>query len=406
MDRHRSTARSIGALAALSVSTFIYVTVEALPIGLLTLIATDLSASHSAVGMLVTGYGLVVVLATVPLTRLTCRMPRRLLLTGLLAVLVVAGWLSAVATTYELLLGARAITALSQAVFWAVVVSTATSLFPPRVHGRVIGVVFAGSSLATVLGVPAGTWIGQQAGWRASFLALSAIGLLALVAIASLLPASTAGHEPATTGTAPDARAYWRLIAVCALAVTGTFTAFTYVTPFLTDVSGFSAAAIGPLLLVRGLASVLGVAVGGHLADRHPRAAMVVPVTAQAVSLLGLHVFGGVPVVAAGLVALSGLSFAALATAVTGRVLQVAPGSVDLASAGMSTAFNAGITAGAFIGGVLLSGSGVGSTVLVGGLLSLAALALVIGEPARARPLERVSRLNRPGGRVRRGGRG
>ncbi|MGP3916837.1 MFS transporter [Nonomuraea sp. 10N515B] len=390
MDR-RSTARSIGALAALSMSTFIYVTSETLPIGLLTLIATDLSTSPSAVGLLVTGYGLVVVITTLPLTRLTYRMPRRLLLTSLLAVFVVAAWLSAAATSYAVLLSARVIMAVSQAVFWAVVISTATGLFPPRVHGRVIAVVLAGGNLATVLGVPAGTWLGQQAGWRASFVALSAVGFLALVAIALLLPATVAADAPATTGTAPDARAYWRLLVMSALVVAGTFTALTYVTPFLTEVSAFSAGAIGPLLLLRGIASVLGVALSGHLVDRYAGAAIAVPVAAQAVALLGLYVLGSVPVAAAALVALSGLSFAALATALAGRVLQVAPGSVDLAGAGSSTAFNVGITAGALIGSGLLSGFGVRSTALVGGLLSLAALALVI---------------SRRGGRSRRGGPG
>ncbi|MFI7128750.1 MFS transporter [Nonomuraea sp. NPDC050153] len=384
MDRP-STARSIGALAALSVSTFIYVTTETLPIGLLPLIAADLSTSPSAVGLLVTGYGLMVVFATVPLTRLTYRMPRRLLLTSLLVVFVAANALSAAATTYGVLLGARVVVALSQALFWAIVVSTATSLFPPRVHGRVVAVVFAGNSLAAVLGVPAGTWLGQQAGWRASFLALSAVGLLTLVAIALLLPAAPPGADPVTKGTAPDSRAYWRLMAVSALAVTGAFTGYTYVTPFLTDVSGFPATAIGPLLLVRGIASLLGVAVGGHLADRDARAAMVVPVAAQSAALLGLYLFGDVPIVAVVLVALAGLSFSAMCTALASRILQVAPGSVELASAGVSTAFNVGITAGAFVGSVLLPGFGVRSTTLVGGLLSLAALALTITKSSSGR---------------------
>ncbi|MEU7748935.1 hypothetical protein [Nonomuraea sp. NPDC049158] len=151
------------------------------------------------------------------------------------------------------------------------------------------------------------------------------------------------------------------------LAVTGAFAGYTYVTPFLTDVSHFPAAAIGPLLLVRGIASLLGVAVGGHLADRDARAAMVVPRAAQSVALLGPYVLGDVPLVAAGLVALTGLAFSAMCTAAASRILQVAPGSVELASAGVSTAFNVGITAGAFIGSVLLPGFGVRSTALVAG---------------------------------------
>ena len=126
----------------------------------------DLDVSPSAVGLLVTYYGLVVVVASLPLTHVSRRVPRRLLLSGLLAVFVLATWMSAAASRHRVLLAARVVTALSQALFWSIVVPTAAGLFPPRVRGRVIAVVFAGSSLAAVLGLPVGTWLGQQAGWR------------------------------------------------------------------------------------------------------------------------------------------------------------------------------------------------------------------------------------------------
>jgi MFS transporter, DHA1 family, inner membrane transport protein len=170
-------------------------------------------------------------------------------------------------------------------------------------------------------------------------------------------------------------------MAMTILATTGTFAAYTYVTPFLTEVSRFPVSATGPLLLIRGLAGIVGVAAGGALVDRSPWAAMLVPVTAQAAALLGLYALGGTSIAAVGLVALSGLAFAALTTALASRVLQVAPGSADLAAAGASTAVNVGITAGAFIGSILLPGLGVRSTALVGGLLSLAALGVVLSEP-------------------------
>ena len=128
-------------------------------------------------GLLVTWYGLVVVVASLPLTQLTRRVPRRPLLSGLLGVFVLATWVSAAASSYWMLLGARVVTALSQALFWSVVVPTAAGLFPARLRGRVIAVVLAGASLAAVLGLPLGTWLGQQAGWRAAFLGLSGIGL-------------------------------------------------------------------------------------------------------------------------------------------------------------------------------------------------------------------------------------
>ena len=155
---------------------------------------------------------------------------RRLLLSGLLAVFVVATWVSAAAASYRMLLGARVVTALSQALFWSVVVPTAAGLFPPRRRGRVVAVVLGGGSLAAVLGLPLGTWLGQQAGWRAAFLALSGIGLAAMVAIFAWLPAGAPGRGHAARGTAPDARRYLTLMAMTVLAATGTFAAFTYIT--------------------------------------------------------------------------------------------------------------------------------------------------------------------------------
>lgn len=381
MTGRRSTATAVAALLALAVAAFTYVTAETLPIGLLLLMTADLDVAPSAVGLLVTYYGLVVVVASLPLTHVTRRVPRRQLLASLLAVSVLATWVSAAASSYWVLLAARVVTALSQALFWSIVVPTAAGLFPPRVRGRVIAVVFAGSSLAAVLGLPVGTWLGQQAGWRTAFLGLSAFGLAAMVTIATCLPTAMPGGGHTARGTTPDARRYLTLMAMTILATTGTFAAFTYVAPFLTEVSQFPAAATGPLLLVRGVAGIVGVAVGGALVDRSPWVAMLIPVAAQATALLGLYALGATPVAAAGLVALSGLSFAALTTALASRVLQVAPGSADLAAAGASTAVNVGITAGALIGSILLPGLGVRSTALVGGLLSLAALGVALCEP-------------------------
>ena len=168
MGAGHSTAKASGALLGLAMGTFVYVTTETLPIGLLLLMSADLGVTPSAAGLLVTWYGLVVVVASLPLTQLTRRVPRRPLLSGLLGVFVLATWASAAASGYWVLLGARVVTALSQALFWAVVVPTAAGLFPPRLRGRVVAVVLGGGSLAAVLGLPLGTWLGQQAGWRAA----------------------------------------------------------------------------------------------------------------------------------------------------------------------------------------------------------------------------------------------
>jgi predicted MFS family arabinose efflux permease len=173
------SARAVVTLMALSLSTFTCVTTEILPIGLLPLIATDLDVSQSAVGLFVSGYGLVVVVASIPLTRLTRRIPRRLLLSVLLSVFVLVTAASVVISSYWVLFGSRVVIALSQALFWSVVTPATASLFEARVRGRAVSFIYGGSALAGVMGVPVGTWLGQEAGWRFAFVAMSGLGLLA-----------------------------------------------------------------------------------------------------------------------------------------------------------------------------------------------------------------------------------
>jgi DHA1 family inner membrane transport protein len=365
-------------------ATFCVSTTENLPAGLLPEISAGLDVSLSAAGQLVTGYALVVMLLTVPLTYATRRVPRRPLLLGLMALFVLAGLASALAPTFALLLASRAVTALVHAVFWAVVTVTATALFPVAVRGRVVAMVFGATSLATVLGVPAGSWVGQQAGWRAAFLALSAIGLVALVTVVLCLPSTASAEEAAAEQRVPDPARYVVLLITIVLTMTGLGAAFTYTVPFLLQVSGFSTEAISPLLLVRGAAGVAVLFLAGRLADRHPRPATVLPVALLAVSLLGMYVWGRVPLVAAVLMAVSGAALFAMITTLTSELLAVAPGDLYIASAVSNAVFNAGTAAGAAVGGMVLSGSGVRQVVLMGGLLVAAALVLLlVDQPAR-----------------------
>jgi DHA1 family inner membrane transport protein len=375
-----SSSRSVVALAALMLAAFSYLTVELLPVGLLPVIAADLGVSLAAVGLLVTGYGLTVAVASLPLTHLVRPIPRRYLLSGVLAVFVVATCVSVIGN-YWLLLAGRIATALSQAVFWSVVAPAAAALFSPQVRGRVTAVLFGGGSLATVLGVPAATWLGQQTGWRTAFLAVAGLGLLALIGVALLLPTTAPEEGHAATGSEPDARRYGLIIGATAVAVTGVLGAYTYIAPFLTEISGFSARSISALLLVYGVAGLGGVAMSGALADRAPRAATLAPVAILAPTLLALYLFGTNQAATVVLIALWGFAMSQIPATFQSRVLQVAPGSTDLASAVFSATFNVGIAAGALIGGVLLSHTGVRSTYLAGGLLTAAALAILLSEP-------------------------
>jgi MFS transporter, DHA1 family, inner membrane transport protein len=366
------------AVAALALGSFCYGTTENLPVGLLPLMAADLHRSLSAVGLLVTGYGLTVAVVSVPLTQLTARMPRRMLLPGLLSVFVITTLTSVIAANYWLLLGARLVMALSQAIFWPVAVVAAVGLFSPGVRGRASTVVFAGGSLSVVLGVPAGTWLGQQAGWRMSFLALSGFGVLALIALTALLPNGAPGESHAATADTPDPRRYWLLVVTTALAITGFFTVFTYITVFLTDVSDFPAAAISPLFLLYGVVDFAGLMCAGAVVDRGPRTTMIVSIALLATAFLGLYAFGTTQPTALAALALMGVGLPGMVAGLQVLVLQVAPGNTDIASAGTSAAFNVGIGGGALIGALVLPTAGIRTTALAATLLTAAALATAL----------------------------
>jgi len=371
--------RRAAVVAALMLAAFTFNTTENLPVGLLPLISADLGVSLTAVGLLVTGYGLTVAVVSLPLAHATRSIPRRRVLSGLLGLLVLASWVSALGVvSYGLLLAARVATALAQALFWAVMGPVAVGLFPPERRGRVIGLLSVGGSLATVLGVPAGTWLGGHQGWRTPFWTLGALGLVALVAVAVLLPTSRPEDGHAAYGAPPDARRFGVVLATTALSVTGAFAGFTYIVPFLNKEGGFSEGSVSAPLTVFGLAGVLGVTAAGPLLDRFPRATLTVPVAAQAAALLGLYAGGGhnrTAVVA--MLTLLGASVGPVFMATQSQVLRVAPGRTETALAANSAAFNVGVAAGALTGGALLSVVGVRGTFLVGGVLTLAALAVL-----------------------------
>ncbi len=282
----------VAALIALSVGILVYVTGEALPIGLLLSMAADLEVSAARVGLLVTAYGAVVVLATIPLTVLTRTVPRRPLLSVLLGGFVVTTVIAALADSFWLLLAMRMVGAATQALFWAVVVPAAAGLFRPELKGRAVAVVFAGSTVGLAVALPAATWLGQLAGWRVAFLALAGVGLAACVTVAAVLPSSRPDEGHAARGAAPDSRRFWLLVIVATLGTTGAIVAYTYVTTFVTEVSGLAADSMHVVLLARGVASLAGIAIVAAIVDRWPRSVLTWTVAVQAAALLGLYGWG------------------------------------------------------------------------------------------------------------------
>jgi predicted MFS family arabinose efflux permease len=369
--------RAAVALIALSVSAFTFVTAENLPGGLLTLIAPDLGRSTSEVGLLVSAYAAVVVLASLPLSRLTRRFPRRWVLAATTAVCTVGTLWSAVAIGYGDLMAARMVTALGQALFWSVVTPAAASLFAPAVRGKMIARLAIGNSLAPLLGVPLGTFVGQQAGWRTAFLVFSAVSLLACLAMAIAMPDVDAEQSGTARGTHPSMRRFVVLMVVTVLLVTGGFMMITFVTQFLLETAGFPDRYLSALLLGQGAAGLTGTLLIGQVLDRRPWQTVLVALGLLTGALVLLWGLGHVPALALVGLALFGLAFSAIPPALSFLSMQVAPGATESATAISSSVFNIGIGGGAALGALVVATVGVGTVPLVGAFFVLAGLVVV-----------------------------
>nr|WP_245885825.1 MFS transporter [Xylanimonas oleitrophica] len=383
VDQRRATV----ILVAMAVSTFLFVLVESLPSGLLTLMAPDLGRSTSDIGLLVTGYALVVLIASVPLAHWTRRVPRRWVLSATVGLAAVSTLWSGLAGDYTWVMTARLVTALAQALFWVAVIPATTGLFPPRVRGRVMARLAIGNSLAPVLGVPAGTWLGEQTTWRAAFWAVAALSAVIFVIVILLFPTVRPQDGGAASAPFPDRRRFVFQMVTTALVVTGSFGLITFVTQVLQDVSGYPRESMAALLLVQGTAGVLGAVLVGRFIDRFSWGTLVVSLSVLVVAQTALWALGEHRVAAVVCLAMFGFAFSTVPPTLSHRVMLVAPGSTDMGVAISSSVFNLGIAGGSALGALLTAEVGVRAVPLVGAGLVLLALVCTLAEHRFNAPL-------------------
>jgi multidrug resistance protein len=378
------------ALLALAISAYAIGTTEFVIVGLLPTVASDLDVSLPLAGMVVSVYALGVTFGAPILTALTGRVPRKPLLLGLMGVFVAGNLLAGISPNYETLLVARVLSAFAHGVFFSVGSTIAADLVPEDRRASAIAMMFSGLTIAIVTGVPLGTWIGQTFGWRATFLAVSALGVVGGLGVAALVPARLSQPPAAGLGTQLGVLAKPRLLlafAITALGYGGTFVAFTFLAPILETITGFSNSTVSLVLVLYGAAIAVGNVVGGRLANRRPVRALAWLFALQALVLVVFTFTADAKVPA--LVTLAGMGALAFAN-VPGLQLYVvqlaqrhAPDAVDVASALNIAAFNLGIAAGAFFGGQVVSSPlGLGATPWVGGLFVLGGLVLTLASGA------------------------
>lgn len=375
-------------LLALAVASFGIGTTEFIVMGLLPDVAGDLGVSIPRAGLLVTGYALAVTFGAPLVAIATARLPRRITLLLLMAVFIAGNVLCALAPSYELLMAARIVTALAHGAFFGIGAIVATQVVPPNQRAQAIALMFTGLTLANVLGVPLGTMLGQAAGWRAAFWAVSLIGVLAVTALLAWVPRLATDHS---VNLLREFRAIFRpqvqmAMLISTLASVSMFTLFTYITPLLEDVAGISAHHVSLVLLVMGIGLTFGNLLGGRLADWRLMPSVIVLFAVIALVLAGLHSAATVPLaMIAGLIAWAALSFA-LVSPLQMRVLNEAHGAPNLASTLNQGAFNLGNASGAWLGGtVISSGYGYSALPLVAALVALVALGVTIASLALER---------------------
>jgi MFS transporter, DHA1 family, inner membrane transport protein len=387
-------------LVALALGGFGIGLTEFLIAGLLPQVASSFAVSEAAAGWLISGYALSVAVGAIALTAATARLPRKQILVGLVALFVVGNLLSALAPNYPVMLLGRIVAALCHGSFFGIGSLVARSLVAPERKSRAVAVMFAGLTVANVLGVPFGALVGERWGWRAAFWAVTAIGVLALAGIAALVPAGTGDARPRTVpggsdpvppnGLRAQFRAFrswqvWLTLTATALGYGGMFGAFSYIAYTFTEVGGFSPGDVAWLLMVYGLGLVVGNAAGGRAADRDRDRALVLALLGLAVTLAVFGLPAGSAVASVILVFLMGLfGFAGVPGLIT-RVTDFAHGAALAASANVS-ASNIGNALGAWLGGLAITaGLGYTAPLYVGSGIVLVSVAVMAVAAHRAR---------------------
>ncbi|WP_409057730.1 MFS transporter [Streptomyces sp. SYP-A7185] len=370
---------------AVAATTFSVVTTEMLPVGLLTSLSSGLGVSDGTAGLTVTLPGVVAALAALLLPVAVRRADRRTVLCALMVLLAAANLLAALAPDFGVLLGARVLVGICIGGVWAVAAGLGVRLVRAEDAGRATTVIFSGIAVASVLGVPAGTFLGELAGWRWAFAVMAAFALAVAGLLAVLLPplpASAALRLGTFPGLLRGARLRAGLLVVLFL-VTGHFAAYTYVRPVLERVPDLGAGPVSGLLLVYGVAGIAGNFAGGALAARDPRRALLAISAGLAAVVLLLGPAGGSLPASVALLVAWGLAYGGVSVATQQWVLAAAPRAREAASALFAGVFNAAIALGALTGGLVADGFGTTRVLWLGG--GLAALALLVVAGARGR---------------------
>ncbi|MBS9478137.1 MFS transporter [Ancylobacter radicis] len=375
-------------LLALAMASFGIGTTEFVIMGLLPEVAADLGVSIPAAGLLVTGYALGVVVGAPIVAVITNSLPRKATLMGLASMFVLGNFLCAIAPDYWFLMAARVVTAFCHGAFFGIGAVVAANLVPANQRASAIALMFAGLTLANVLGVPLGTALGQAWGWRSTFWAVVAIGILAVSAIALWVPRDiphSAGNILREFAVLKRPQVILTML-MSVLASASLFTVFTYIAPLLRDVTGLDAHTVTYVLLLFGVGITIGNILGGRLADWRLMPSLMASFIGLAIVMVAMVFTSAFVVAAIATVFVWGILVFAVVPPIQTRVVDAAVGAPNLASTLNQGAFNLGNAAGAWIGGAAITvGIGYAELPWVGAGLAVGALGLCMVSQALER---------------------
>ncbi|PZG19723.1 MFS transporter [Nonomuraea aridisoli] len=367
------------ALLALAIGAFGIGTTEFVIMGVLPQVAADFGVSIPAAGWLVTGYALGVVLGAPLLTVLGTKVSRKKMLMFLMALFVAGNAISAVAPVFGVMLIGRVVASLAHGAFFGIGSVVAADLVAPHKRASAISLMFTGLTVANIVGVPGGTYLGQAAGWRITFAAVAVLGVVGLLGVAGLVPEA---GRPKAADVRTELSAFrnaqvWLAMAMTVLGYGGVFAAITYITPMMTEVTGYAEAAVTWLLVLFGIGMFLGNLVGGRFADRALMPMLFTALGALSLTLLLFTATAHDKVLAAVTLTLIGALGFATVPPLQKWILDQAAAAPTLASAANIGAFNLGNALAAWLGGLVIS-AGLGYTAPNGVGALLAGVALLL----------------------------